>query len=265
MSISKNGIPLTSLSDWEDLAGPKSPTHWADDRSAKEAARAWLEGAPEVQSLLSEHPTFGPVLEWHAEPEARLPFDDFAGEPRNSDLVVYAKDSHGPYIIAVEAKADEPFGETVADAMTNALERYLANNRSNGLKRIEQLAQALLGPRQAQDRPLKDIRYQLLTASAGALCEAERRGCNRALLLIHEFVTNRTCDENHARNAADLNAFATRVSHGSTASVGVDSIRGPFELPPATLFRKSAALYLAKVSRCLRHSSRLADPSVTNR
>lgn len=261
MSISKGGIPLTSLSEWERHAGPKSPNQWVDGRSAKEVARAWLEregtGLPlEVSSALIDHDAFGPVLKWEAEPEAKLPFDDFSGEPRNSDLVVYAEDSHGSYVIAVEAKADEPFGETVADTLASAVERCLENNRSRGVTRVEQLATALLGPRQAGDPGLKDLRYQLLTACAGAVCEAERRGCARVLMLIHEFVTDKTSDDKHARNAVDLDAFARRLSHGSVTSVRTGAIHGPFLVPGAPLLTASVDLYITKVSRNLRKTTR---------
>jgi len=260
MSISKNGIPITSLADWARLASPKNPSAWVDDKSAKEFARTWLAGKgidlpQEVHSLLADHQAFGPVLEWHAEPEAKLRFDDFPGEPCNGDLVIYAKDSHGPYVIAVEAKADETFGATVGDQLSHALECYLENNRSNALKRIEQLSQALLGPRLPEDPALKEIRYQLLTATAGALCEAERHNCNRALLVVHEFVTNATSDANHARNALDLDAFANRISHGRITSVRSHAIHGPFRLPRPTPFEKSATLYIGKVSRNLRGPS----------
>lgn len=103
-----------------------------DGRSAKEVARAWLEGGGlklpvEVSSALTGHKDFGPVHAWRAEPEVKLLFDDFAGEPRNSDLVVHAQDPHGPFLIAVEAKADEPFGETVAEALAVAVDRHLEN------------------------------------------------------------------------------------------------------------------------------------------
>ena len=45
--------------------------------------------------------------------------------------------------LAVEAKADEPFGETVADALAAAVDRGLKSAKSNGVKRIEQLAAAV--------------------------------------------------------------------------------------------------------------------------
>jgi putative transposase len=47
------------------------------------------------------------------------------------------------------------------------VERRLGNPRSNGVARIEQLSAALLGPRAGREPQLGDLRYQLLTATAG--------------------------------------------------------------------------------------------------
>jgi hypothetical protein len=260
MPISKDRIELKSLQDWERLAGPKSQDQWVDGRSAKEAARAWLQGngvhlPPEVATALADHPAFGPVRNWDAEPEAKLRFDKFAGETRNSDLAVYAQDAHGPFLIAVEAKADEPFGETVAETLSAALERYLDNNRSNAIARVQQLAQALLGPRKQGDPTINEVRYQLLTACAGAVCEAERCGYSRALMLVHEFVTDKTKDANHCRNAADLDLFLRRLSHGAVVNLSVGEILGPFTVPGGPLLQGSVALFIGKVSRNLRTNS----------
>lgn len=90
-----------------------------------EIARAWLGNGDvsfpqEVAAILSAHAEFGAVLSWQAEPEARLHFDNFPGEPRNSDLLVVAEDNFAPYLLAVEGKADEPYGETVGKALVNA-------------------------------------------------------------------------------------------------------------------------------------------------
>ena len=257
MSISKDKNILSALQDWECLAPPKRADQWKDGRSAKEAARAWLEGGgvhlpPEVASALAKHPSFGPVLKWDAEPEVKLRFDKFAGEPRNSDLVVYAQDMHGSFLIAVEAKADEPYGETVAGTLAAALERHLKNDRSNGIERVKQLAQALFGPQKPQDPPIKEIRYQLLTACAGALCEAERCNYSRALMLVHEFVTDKTKDENHCRNAADLNMFLKRLSHCEAPIIADGDILGPFNVPGAPLIGNGVQLFVGKVSRNLR-------------
>lgn len=257
MSIHKRGIPLGTLKAWQLHAGPKSPNQWVDGRSAKEVARAWLgAGRPrlpeEVASLLMSHPAFGAIRSWQAEPEVKLHFDEFPGEPRNTDLLVEAEDQHGRFLIAVEAKADEPFGETVADTLCAALERCLENTASNGLRRLEQLALAIMGPRDAGTPALKDIRYQLITACAGALCEAERKGCPRALMLVHEFLTSETTDDNHARNAQDLGTFVKRLSRGAVSTAKSGEILGPFDVPGAPLLSRKIELFIGKATRNLR-------------
>jgi hypothetical protein len=264
MTIEKAGRKITTLADWQTYAGPKGSDHWKDGRSAKEIARAWLEGMGpplEMAKLLTGHPSFGPLESWIAEPEAKLPFDGFAGEPRNSDLVVHVVDSRGPYLIAVEAKADEPFGQTLAEALASALERLLANEVSNGLFRIQQLAQALFGARMPGDPAIKHMRYQLLTACAGAICEAERRGYSRTLLLIHEFVTTSTRDELHQANSTALGTFVKRLSHGAVTEVGCDSICGPFLVPGRPLFANTNQLFIGKVARDLRSGPRNSSNS----
>jgi hypothetical protein len=181
-----------------------------------------------------------------------LSFDVFAGEPRNSDLAVHAVDLYGPYLIAVEAKADEAFGETVAEALASSLDRLLANAQSKGLIRIQQLAHALFGARLQGDPAIKNVRYQLLTACAGAICEAERHSYSRALILIHEFITGKTNDARHSANAAALDTFVKRLSHGAVSELRSGGIHGPFSVPGTPLFAGTAKLFLGKVIRNLR-------------
>jgi hypothetical protein len=258
VSISKNGVNITSLREWKSLAPPKSAKHWVDGRSAKESARAWLEGNGinlpfEVHSALAQPVEFGQVRQWDAEPEARLPFDSLGGEPRNSDLAVFAHDEQGrQFLIAVEAKADEPFAATIAQTLAAGVERHVVNDRSNGVVRVQQLVTALLGPRAKGDPAIQGLRYQLLTACAGALCEAERRGYQRALLLIHEFISDVTADEYHERNTRDLNTFVKRLSHGTVSKIAVGEIAGPFVVPGSPLFGSKVQLFIGKVTRNIR-------------
>lgn len=248
-------IPITTLDEWKVLAGPKRSVQWAPGRSAMEAAIAWLESGdalpPEVASLLESHADFGPVVEWHAEPEAKLRFDKFKGEPRNSDLAVYARDRHGPYLVAVEAKADEPFGETFADTMAAAAERYIANQNSKGVARAMQLATALFGPRHKGEPTIGKLRYQLMTAVAGALCEAEQHGFDRTILLVHEFVTDKTRDDQHERNTNDLAEFVTRLAGGTRVELKPGLV-GPISVPGQPLVGHGPQLYVGKVVRKIR-------------
>ena len=256
MPFKKAGRILSSLEDWERYAGPKSARQWVDGRSAKEVARAWLasgeELPPEISSILANHYRFGPILAWDAEPEAKLRFDMFPGEPRNSDLVVYLEDNFGPYLLAVEAKADEPYGDTVAQTLLAAQARMQENPRSRGLLRVKQLAEVLFGPSSNEGPGLGLLRYQLLTACAGALCEAERRKYARAILLVHEFITPKTIDERHERNAADLNLFVKVLSGGGITNVDSGDLCGPFNVPGSPIIKTQVDLFIGKVSRNLR-------------
>ena len=83
--ITKHGTPIRDLDDWADRAGPKRRDQWTEDRSAMEAARAWLRVKPpslprEIELLLSTSSAFSEVLSWEAEPEVPVPFDSFRGE-----------------------------------------------------------------------------------------------------------------------------------------------------------------------------------------
>lgn len=257
MSVGKNGTPITSLEEWLEHAGPKGKHHWQDERSAKETARCWLGvSSPalpqEVASLLSSRKEFGPVEDWVAEPEAKLRFDEFAGETRNTDLLVAVADRHGAYLIAVEAKADESFGETVSEALESAIERKLDNPRSNGIARIENLAAALLGPKQSGERSIGKLRYQLLTSTAGAIAVSLQRRVNRVVLLVQEFHTNKTVDSKHTENANDLQNFVARLSHGSVSAMEVGQLYGPFKIPGKPLFDGCPELYIGRAIRNLR-------------
>ena len=262
MTINKHGIEITTLDLWKNHAPPKSLDQWVDGYSAKELARTWLGSRAsamptEVGLALASHKDFSEVEAWKAEPEVRLPFDSFGGEPRNSDLIIQARDSNDRFLIAIEGKGHEPFGPTVADALAAAVERKLVNVRSNGVARIEQLAANLLGPRQGHEPALKKLRYQLLTACAGALCEAERLNLQRVILLIHEVFTDETDERLHARNSSDLTLFARRLSHESVGAIAKNRLYGPFHVPWKSRPTLGAVrLYLGKAIRDIRTSAR---------
>ena len=256
--INKGGKPICDLETWRRLAGPKKPEHWKDGRSAKESARAWLERNPdcvptEIDQAFRAHPDFGRILPgWSAEPEARVTFDSFGGEPSNLDVLLTAEDEKGPLVIAVEAKADETFGKTVEDTLQEACKRKAKNPQSRGVDRLEQLAAAILGVPTNRLPEVGKLRYQLLTASAAALAEAQRQSACRAVVIIHEFVTGQTSDQKHLDNTKDLDAFVHQVSKGVVKTVAEGTVRGPFELPGDPLIHSPIRFYIGKAVRNLR-------------
>ena len=159
-------------------------------------------------------------------------------------------------MIAVEAKTDEPFGETVKNTLRKAYERKAENPQAQGVARLEQLGAAILGV--PSDRLLEvevgKLRYQLLTVSAAALAEAQRQSAHRAVVIIHDFVTTQTSNQKRCKNAKDLNDFARKVSNGVVESVAAGTVRGPLELPGHPLIDSPIRFYIGKAVRNLRSS-----------
>ena len=90
-----------------------------------------------------------------------------------------------------------------------------------------------------QERHVPQLRYQLLTATAAVLAEAERRASERAVLIVHEFVTPLTLPERRDRNAADLDRFlATALDR--EGHLGAGNIAGPI------LVKGAPTLYVGK-------------------
>jgi hypothetical protein len=148
---------------------------------------------------------------------------------------------------SVEGKDHESFDEYVGEVLAEALERKRENSRSNGILRVEQLVTALL-PSRARGLPhLRTVRYQLLTAVAGALAWAQTCSSSRAVLVVHEFRAPKTRPDLQERNAHDLAVFVQRPS-GRDAPHPVDRLIGPFEVPGALLFDRPPALYIGKVT-----------------
>jgi hypothetical protein len=144
--------------------------HWKDGRSAKELARSWFrERHPsppqELQELLER--TFGAgITFFEAKPECIIQLDDFPGEHRNCDLVVSCKAGAEYIVINIEAKADEPFGDSTVGAYCD----QKLNSPSNVPKRIENLSAALFGKK--PDAIIRSLRYQLVHSAAATLIEA---------------------------------------------------------------------------------------------
>jgi hypothetical protein len=181
---------IASLDEWLEWAGPlRGAYHWADGRSAREVARAWLshDGSAAVprdlQALLNSNAALGPLRVGTAIPELKTPLGDVPSGPRHHDLVLLAVDAQGRQtLVGVEAKADEPFDAPVAAriraARAGAAKAKEANreDRSAQLPRIDRLARALFGrsafgPDGTTDAVIGTLPYQLLAGLAGTLID----------------------------------------------------------------------------------------------
>jgi hypothetical protein len=186
---------------------------WSGSQQRRSVGTAWSEGdaAERVAELLSLRPELAGLQLLDAVAEKKTPFDDNPRGPRNHDLLVHASTDGGPLVIGVEGKADEPFDLPLAEWRQKALER---SPSSGAPARLDNLTRhffnATLDTDDAQP-PLAGLGYQLLSALAGTLADAQSDSARQAVLLIHEFVTDDTDDLKHRVNAEVLEAFLIRL------------------------------------------------------
>jgi hypothetical protein len=230
----------------------------------------------EIATLLETHELtrdYAPVL---AIPECVTKLDSYAGEHRNHDLLVVGVAAGGNTLLAVEAKADESFGDhsvgdylklcerRESDRLKRAEEALLGGKRpprpSNAARRIQELCTAIFGPA-ANGGLVADVarplRYQLIAALAGALIEARARRCAQAVLIVHEFLSKpdparglRGTDHRRiARNVDAWRAFSLALTRDTRAAEG--KIAGPILVPGSPMVPSDIPALIGKTTRRL--------------
>lgn len=173
----KKTTTITNETEWFLVAPPKKGIiQWKDGYSAKEFAKfATSNGQLKklLQSVLEEI-SFITDDSFIGEPEfeTKLPGQ---GEGRNHDLLLYNKD----LVIGIEAKVDEDFGETIKKEY---YDKDVTENKKNRIKELKRIVF-----RNPDSPDVDELRYQLLTATAGTLLEAYRRDKNQCILLVLYF------------------------------------------------------------------------------
>jgi hypothetical protein len=260
MLLGPRGSLIWTLDQWRRKAKPaKGDAHWKAGRSAMELARAWAGGfAPmpprELVDLLESHDaTRGLRLATAlAEHESRL---DALGKGRQHDLVTCGTVGDRRVLVAIEGKADEPFGSRIADVLRIAARnngRAGAEGRAPSRipERVEHLSRLLWG--QASDGRIDRLRYQLLYALVGTLLEAKALGASRAVFIVHEFVGSSTRPERVAVNDADLKAFVETLRKDGAPSSPTDQLSGPFFASGPDDALNRIELFVGKVRTVLR-------------
>ena len=154
--------------------------HWKKGRSAYEAAHSWVKGninddgglPRSVRSLLNEAPEWTDAEIAIGLFEHATPLDTYRG-PSNNDLLVVCRLKQSLGVIAVEAKAGEPFGELVSVWNTTP---GRANRLDWACKFFDVKAEACGG-----------LRWQLFHRTASAVIEARRFHAPHAIMLVHDF------------------------------------------------------------------------------
>lgn len=198
--MSRLFVPTRGVESWRALlADPER--QWKRGRSAYELAAAWeaeearssSRGLPaKVAAVLDTSPqTRGAVLAIGL-PEHRVALPG-GGHASQTDLWALLRVGSSFVSMAVEAKAGETLGPTVAEWRDDPNPRTRKPMRLDALKRHLALERADLDP----------VRYQLLHRAASAVLEAGRFGASAALLAVHSFSR-----EGDAKSLEDVRRFA---------------------------------------------------------
>jgi hypothetical protein len=258
MHLERNGNTIATVDKWFQHARPMGgELQWRDGRSAKELAKAWCRetGGPEPPAellrLLSNTPALAHLEFRVGYPEHRVRFDAIRGEPRNTDLAVLCDGPVGTVAISIEAKADETFGRTVGEEIVNAAAQWAFEERIGKLDRLRGLVMAILPRHQIGEAVVGQLRYQLLTAIAGAWAFASQHDASVAVLVVHEFLTPKLDARRVNENRLDLAKLVTRLTFGQHAALAAGTLVGPMPVPEAPSWLGVTKWYLGKCQTTL--------------
>ena len=207
-----NGQAIRSVEDWLLLAHPPdAAAEWKDFHSAKELARAYFRtGSPavpeEMVALLNSRPETQGLQIDTAVAGKSIIADTHWAKKRYSDLLLYGQRGQEKIVVAVEAVADQPFGDTIGDALMHGT----PDNPRPAL--MYDLSRAVFG--RAIDAELRRLRYQLLHGVAATIIEAGNRRAAFAVFVVHEFLSLALDFDRVMRNDEDLTAFVHSVPRG---------------------------------------------------
>jgi hypothetical protein len=231
--VDRRERPIRSVSEWGVLAKPASPVHWQDGRSAKELAKAWIDGSgpAALAKLLATDARTAELRIVKATAEAQTAFDSLPGGRRNHDLLIEGHAAGGPTVVGLEGKADESFGETLDGFGRAARRRAESGETTNAPQRLDGLLADIAGTTLEARPELGRLRYQLFTGVAGTLAAAGPD--DQAAFVAHEFKTQRTTQRRRNANAADIASFVEQV-FGRAVPAGKEWwLVGPFRAPAA--------------------------------
>ena len=176
--IDSQGQRITTLDLWRTkfFDGTSKVRHWKKGRSAHSLAEFIISNSngsnhlrERISTALSQ-----PVALEEAKPEYLARFDSYPGNPTNLDLGITGLVGHtgssASLFLGVEAKVDESFGKTVSSTYLSALKKRRACTNTNVPERVKNLLSNYFSCDDPPDSSrLSDIRYQLLTGSAGTV------------------------------------------------------------------------------------------------
>lgn len=211
MNIEKTNA-IDSIETWFRYAEPEGGLkQWKDGRSAKEFARYMLSNGgnmPEgIEKCINE--LFGTKSgDCLCLPEyvTKFPLELGKGEGRHHDAILVSNKEGKEWLIGVEAKVSEPFDKT----MNEWLEEGKKKNKDGGKNRkvrLEECLKLITGKdycdKDLEESPIKDLRYQLISATAGTIIEAGDRNIKKACLLVVVFGGDVEMEKDYKKNVEE--------------------------------------------------------------
>ena len=187
------------------------PGHMKEGRSAHSICKSWLadRNIPrEVRSVLEQAPEFNGLIPLLVVVEHQVPLPGGLAASQCDAWVLARRPAGSLVSIGVEAKVDEPFGET--------LEQWLVDASAGKRERLASLYDTL----GVSELPLT-VRYQLVHRTAAPILEARRFGADTAVLVVQSFDNGRDTglgDYQHFLSALGADGIADSIT-----SLGVRS------------------------------------------
>ena len=201
--IKKNNKEIHSNQGWLEIAPPEGgEKQWKPLHSASEFADYCLFTDGYVPKEIDDYLSSLGISDdsFDAEPECITSLCEYGfgkNGPRHHDLLMQSKE----IVVGIEAKATETLDEYVTEKCKGKLS-------PNQELRYPGLCREILG------RELKEcsnIRYQLLSATAGTLIEARKRGVKKAALIILLFESEITSKEHVLGTKNDVDVFCNML------------------------------------------------------
>lgn len=167
-------------------------------------------------------------------------------------LLALARRGEERFVVGIEAKAGETLGERTINKLETARASQARGKSTNVPARIDDLLRGLFGRSLDEDPSLGQLRYQLLTAAAGTLVEATKRGAACAFLVVHDF--SPAASDGFRETELDGSAFVNAFKHDQWLYTRHGVLHGPLQVAGTLRWSPSVPLYVA-----------LIRPSVTAR
>lgn len=183
-------VPTDGPGAWKArLANPEM--HWKREASALETAVSWelaartRRGLPKpIADVLDQSEALQSAELLFALPEHKVSLPG-GSKPSQTDVWALLKCPNGLISMAVEAKAEESFGETI--------EKWTEDASDGRRKRLLFLHETL---KCETDLPMH-LRYQLVHRTASAILEAKRTGARYAVMMVQAFRESTQCEADY--------------------------------------------------------------------